>query len=509
MTDSIIITTIFLVYIAGLAYIVFSNKKADNFQDFAVGGRSFSWPFITMTIIGTSYAGSLMTGYTQFGHDIGMTVTYYTTSTILGLFFFAIICGPLWKIGNKYDVKTMGEYLEFRYGSKALRVFIGISLLLVELPWIVTELLASGYAIQILTNNAIPFNLGMAIIAVFFIVYILFSGMRAVIFADYYQGWIFVLAGSALFIIAMVTHFGGYGEMWEMTRDLKAELLTIPGSVEGWWGEVPGRWFFPSLILMGAFGAYMWPSLFARIFAAKSTKELKISLQITPLIVILFSVTCFFIAIGTSTLPQYGAEDSAQAFIEFISSMGPVPTALIAIIILAGSLSMMDSMLSSWATVFTNDVITPFKPGISTKAQVKIARVFTIIIGGIGLLIAMTELPTIVQILTRVYQVIVQAFPVVVLGLFWKRGNKVAAWGGTLIGFVVVIFFSFTQPDYIPMFNGMQGGLVALAINFIVYIILSLVIKSDQNLNNDLIILGKAEEYQQRVSSVQAEGTTV
>ena len=136
-------------------------------------------------------------------------------------------------------------------------------------------------------------------------------------------------------------------------------------------------------------------------------------------------------------------------------------------------------MISAWAIVFSNDVVTPFKPEISPKTQVTMARVIAVIIGVSGLLIAMTDLPTIVQILTRVYQAIVQVFPAVFLGLFWKRGNKIGAWASIIVGYGLVIYFAWTQPDYVPFLDGMQGGLLAVGIAAVVYIICGLIFKPD------------------------------
>ncbi len=475
--DSVIMIVIFLIYIAGLIVMVSMGSKATSFEDFAVGGRMFTWPFITMTIIGTSYAGSVLTGYTQMGHDIGMTVAYYTTAVILGLAVFAIICGPVWRVGHKYGVTTLGEMLEMRYGSRGLRIVLGLVLLVIEVPWIITEFLAAGYAVQLITGGAISFNMGMIIIAIFFIGYILFAGMKAVILADYYQGWIFFVAGTFVFIIAMVTHFGGWSEMWEMTKAHTPELLAVPGSLESWGGEHPGSLFYPSLIITAALGAYLYPSLFSRMLAAKDMKSLKISLQIMPIVAVFFGIVVFFFAIGSASLGEFGLLDSAMSFIEFIGSLGPVATALIAIIIIAGSLSMMDSMISSWAIVFTNDVLSPVSHKFSSQKKVAIARTFTVIIGVAGLLLAMTDLPTVVQIVTRVYQVMLQAFPVVVLGIMWKKGSLVGAWAGFLSGCVVVVYFAYinVQPDYIPMFNGMQSGIVGLIVNLVVYVVLSLI----------------------------------
>lgn len=480
MTPIIITVSMLIIYFAGLAYSVYSNPlPKQTFEEFAVGGRSFGWQFITMTIIGTWYAGSMMIGWAQMGHDIGLTSVYMSFYTIGGLYVFFLISGPLWKLGKKYDLKTMGQYFELRFHDKPMRIIIGFVLMLIEFPWIVTEMLASGYAIQAITYQAIPFNLGMIIISIFFTLYVMFSGMRAVILADFYQGWLFLVGGIILFIVVIQVFFGGLPEMLLQIRDLNAELLTVPGPAEsGWGGEAPGPLFWTSLIMMGILGAYMWPSLFSRIFSASSTSELKESLKITPFVAPIFVFLVMLTAIGVAAKPEFdGGGNTAYALIEMIASIGPVAIGVLSLVILAGSLSMMDSMISSWSIVFSNDVITPIFKEISPRSQIMITRILTVIIALAGLLMAMTDLPTIVQILTRVYQGIVQVFPAVFLGLFWKRGNRWSAWAGMIVGFAIVIYFAFTQPDFVPILNGMQGGLLAVGINTLVYVIVALVTK--------------------------------
>lgn len=480
MSPMIIPLLMFVIYFAGLAYCVYRSPLPEQtFEEFAVGGRSFGWQFITMTIIGTWYPGSMLIGWAQMGHDMGITALYLVFYTLGGLYVFFLISGPLWKLGKKYNIKTMGQYFHLRYQDKPLRVMVGLSLLLIEFPWIITELLASGYAVQAITYQKIPFNVGMIIMAVFFTLYVMFSGTRAVILADFYQGWMFLLGGVILFIVVGQVFFGGMSDMLTQVRDINAELLAVPGPAEsGWGGDVPGPLFWPSLIIMGILGAYMWPSLFSRIFSAASTKELKASLRITPFVAPIFTFLIILTAVGVAAKPEFdGGGDTAYALIQMIGSIGPVAIGIVSIMILAGSLSMMDSMLSSWAIVFCNDVVTPLYKEISPQSQVRVARIITVVISVLGLLIAMTDLPTIVQILTRVYQGVVQVFPATFLGLFWKRGNRWSAWAGITVGYALVIYFAFTQPDYVPFLNGMQGGLLAVAINTVVYVVVALVTK--------------------------------
>lgn len=352
----------------------------------------------------------------------------------------------------------------------------------VEFPWVITELLASGYAIQAITYEAIPFNLGMLFLGVFSCLYIIFAGFRAEILADYYRGWLFLFGSLVVFLTIIIVEFGGLPDMLMEVRSLKAELLTLPGPVVDYWGgEAPGQLFWTSLIIMGGIGAYMWPSCFSRIYCAASTRELKKTLAYTPLVAPIIFMLILLVFIGVSARPEFSPDDTSFSLIDMISSFGPIPTAIISLLILSGALSMMDSMISSWIIVVTNDVITPWKPNISSRTQLMIARGLAVAITAVGLAIAMTELPSIVQILSRVYQGIVQVFPAVFLGLFWKGGNKYGAWGSLIVGFAMVVIFAWTSPDYVPQLNGMQGGVLALGCGFVTYVVVSLLTKREPN----------------------------
>ncbi len=295
-----------LIYIAGLCYLILRNPlPSQKFEEFAVGGRSFGWAFITMTIIGTWYPGSLYIGWAQMGVDMGVVNTYLVFYTLGGLIVLYTMASRLWTAGKKFDIKTMGEYFEKRYNSKILRVFAGAAALLIELPWIVTEMLAAGYAVQAISYGRIPFNVGMTLVAILFTSYILFAGIRAVIIADFYQGWMFLLGGMVLFIVSIKVFFGSLGNLFDEARLIDQELLRLPGTISGWGGEAPGPLFWPSLIIMGIAGAYMWPSLFARIFAASSPKELKASARITPIVAVVFAFTVLWFSVGVSARPEY------------------------------------------------------------------------------------------------------------------------------------------------------------------------------------------------------------
>lgn len=478
----VITITLIVIFMAGLLYVILSNPlPSQEFEEYACGGRSFSTAFVTMTIFGAWFSGSLFISGPQMGATQGMVNSYQAFFSVGSMFVLYFLAGPLWKIGKKYNVMSMGQYFEVRYESKFLRPFISIIMLLLEFPWVFTELLASGYAVQAITYNKVPFNVGLVMISLLIIGYIAFGGVRMSVIADYYKSWMYMFTGFILFLIVVYKFGGGFTSMFMRIRSINADLLTIPGPANGWGGSVPGSLFWPSLIIMGCIGGFMYPSLFSKFFVASSTKDIKESSRIMPFIVTIFFTLFLWVGVAVSIHPEFIAKDSQYGFINMVESLGPVASGIVAILILCGSVSMMDSMLSAWSVVFANDVISVIKPHSKSETLTQYARIYVVVMGILGMLIAMRPLPTIIQMVTRMYQGVVQVFPAVILGIYWKRGNKFSAFFGTVTGLAITAYFAFNAPDYIPALNGMQGGLLALGINFAVYILLGFVKKPSKH----------------------------
>jgi len=73
------------------------------------------------------------------------------------------------------------------------------------------------------------------------------------------------------------------------------------------------------------------------------------------------------------------------------------------------------------------------------------------------------------------YQGIVQLAVPMFLGLFWKRGTKVAALASMSVGFLVAAVLTVLYPDDMPGLGSLTSGVVALGVNLVVYLAVSLV----------------------------------
>ncbi|SPO54670.1 exported protein of unknown function [Pseudomonas sp. JV551A1] len=64
--------------------------------------------------------------------------------------------------------------------------------------------------------------------------------------------------------------------------------------------------------------------------------------------------------------------------------------------------------------------------------------------------------------------------PTLFLGVFWKRGTAPAAVCSIISGFVCAAILQWYFPTSIPQLGGLTSGVAALALNFGVYVSISL-----------------------------------
>jgi len=73
------------------------------------------------------------------------------------------------------------------------------------------------------------------------------------------------------------------------------------------------------------------------------------------------------------------------------------------------------------------------------------------------------------------YSGVTQFFPMIVLGLFWKRATKIASFAGLIVGEFLVFYLILSKLDPVG-FLGLHfnAGFVALVVNTVVFVALSL-----------------------------------
>jgi cation/acetate symporter len=146
---------------------------------------------------------------------------------------------------------------------------------------------------------------------------------------------------------------------------------------------------------------------------------------------------------------------------------------------LAAALSTADGLLLVIASAIAHDIFyKTLRPKASIESRVIIGKAMILVAAGLAALAALPKLALISQMVAWAFSLAASSFfPIVLLGIFWKRANGAGAITGMVGGLVVCIYYMVA--NYIdPTFNllgisHLAAGLFGMAANFTLTVLVS------------------------------------
>ncbi|KIL45107.1 sodium:solute symporter family protein [Jeotgalibacillus soli] len=468
--DGIIILSAFAVIMLVIGY--FSGRGDKNIHEslsgYYLAGRNLGFVALFFTLYATQYSGNTIVGYAPTAYRTGFpwlqSISFMTI--IIGVYL--LFAPRLYVIAKRRKFITPTDWLTYRFNSKAVTL-LSIFLMLWGLGnYLLEQLVAIGQAVAGMTGGTIPYQVAVIAFILVMLAYEWMGGMKAVAFTDVMQG-IILMIGIIVFLIGGLYLVGGnFADVTRYIHETEPVKTGVPPL------DVSINWF--SMLLLVGLGASIYPHAVQRIYSAQSERTLKHSLArmawMPPI------TTGFVFVVGIIGIMLYpgldkaGSEQLVGLMANDIAAINPFYYWIMIIFfggIVAAIISTADSVLLSFSSMLSNDVYGKFiNPNASEHKKVMVGKVGGIIAIIFLLWIAWNPPGTLYEIFVLKFELLVQVFPAFVLGLYWKRLNGKAVFWGMLIGAIVAGALTFTG---IRTVYGFHGGIIGLAINFIICVV--------------------------------------
>ena len=459
-------------FLAGVVLSMELTKRQDEtFSDFATAGRSFGSFFTTMAFVNTWLPGTIFISFAGLVTASGMVGFYFTLYGMLGLVLMFFLSQPVFRWGHAFDLRTQADLLGLRYGSHSVRLVAAVIGIVASFPWVILGMQSLGLVFTYLSFGHVgPYAgviVGILVIAARQVWTVRF-GMRGVVISDMVQGVFAYFVGTALIVgllVWLVTNGHGFADV-----DPARYGLPRPGSALG------GLYLF-SLVLTGALGSWCWPDIFVRLFTSRSARTMqRAAVQSAPILLV-FGILLSCVALVGSTLPGAASRPDDIWFI-VASHGGTIVLALAGVCVVGASLGNVGANLQAIGTMAANDVV-----AVAQRERVEkpfMGRVFVAVftvLATLGALLTAHSASGLITLAIMSYQGIVQIAPTLFLGVFWRRGNALAATSSMVVGFVTACVLQALYPTSIPWLDGVTSGVAALVVNVAVYLATSLAVR--------------------------------
>lgn len=461
-----------MVYVFVVLYIVvlilisvFTAKKAKNTDEYLLGGRAMG-PWISAFAYGTTYFSSVIfVGYAgQVGYNNGIAgILIGLGNAFIGsLLAWFVLARRTRHFTGKYNISTMPEFFEKRYGSKAMKIVTAVIIFVFLVPYCASVYQGLSYMFEMALG--IPYAYVMIAMAALTALYLFFGGYMSTAIANFFQG-VVMIVGVTIMVVMVLNH-PAVGGIQNGLAQLEA---TSPKLVSFGWANVAPVMI---MVLLTSFGSWGLPQMVHKFYTIKDDKSIKIGMVISTVFALLIATSAYFIgAFGRFFVTAQEAANTSNIVPLMISRALPeLMVGLVVALVLSASMSTLSSLILVSSSSISIDLVGAFRPNIQQKQQVLIMRILCLVFVLFSLLVALNKNNAILTLMSYSWGTLSGCFLAPFLyGLYWKGTTKIGAWAGIVCGLLTtgILFF--------VMKNAPLTGVISMTVSTIVVPLVSLI----------------------------------
>ena len=458
-------------YLLSLLVIGFLARRASresSLKDYYLAGSSLGVISLFFTLYATQYSGNSLFALPGKAYREGVMAGAFIFGVMGIVLVYQLYAKRLHKLAQQHQFISVGDFVFWRYQSKALLFVVNLVLIATLVTFILGNLKAVGLLIESASNGSISFAQGIIVLCVIMAVYEVLGGMRGVIWTDIIQG--LMLMGGCLvifFFLATTREQGVISDPSQLTSaagDFFAQSLNTTR--------------FISLVLLIAFGAAVYPQAIQRIYAARDISTLQRSYLAMFFMPLLTTLPIFLIGMSAAEwFPDLNRGESEQVVIYAINELVTTHQNLDWLLVLyigaaiAAIMSTIDSALLSMGSIFSKDIIMQRHPELSQKQLHRISRQLSWILMAIMATLAIVLPQTIWSLLVLKLELVIQLVPLIVLGVRHYPIPGKALLAGLVAGCLSAVIIRSIAGWEAPL--GIHGGLWSLMFNLLMVVIMT------------------------------------
>ncbi|MEU5209480.1 sodium:solute symporter family protein [Streptomyces sp. NPDC020742] len=471
------ILALYFIVVLGIGFA--ARRSVRTSLDFFLSGRSLPAWVTGLAFVAANLGATEILGMAANGAQYGAyTVHWYWIGAIPAMVFLGLVMMPFY-YGSK--VRSVPEFLLHRFGPS--------SHLLSSVIFAVSSVLIAGvnlYAMAIVLQALLGWPQWVAIVVAGFFVlaYITIGGLSSAIYNEVLQFFVILAALIPLTVVGLKRVGGWDGLTHSLTSSHGGDFLTAwKGTGIGEANPLGANWLTIVLGLGFVMSFGYWTTNFAEVQRALSAKNLSAAKR-TPLIAAFPKIFIPMVVVVPGLIalvmePTLGKSADGLQYNDAIPVLmrDLLPNGVLGIAVtglLAAFMAGMAANVSSFNTVFTNDIWAAYlKKGRDDAHYLKTGRVVTAVgvLIGMGTAFIASSFSNIMNYLQTLFSFFnVPLFVVFIIGMFWKRTSAAAGFWGLLSGTVaaMVNYFWFYKQGIIAIPSDQGANFVSSIVAFVV-----------------------------------------
>jgi sodium/proline symporter len=458
-------------FIGMIAMGLYWNKKAKSSEDFMLGGRSMG-PLVTaLTLQTTAMSGFMFMGGPSEAYALGYFAIFYAVGDGAGGMINLTVLGRrMRRLSQLLDAISPIEYLEKRYESVPVKVIACIISVFGLACYVLGQFMATGKTL--VTLFGFPLSVGLIVGVAVILFYTFVGGYFAVAWTDVIQG--FIMIGSLIIVfVATMMKIGWFTGLNEKLAAIDPTLLSVWGRgnvYEGGYGVIAGA---VGIYLIGYMGL---PHSVNKHMAMGSPQTAKTSVVYATIWTQLFCFIPYFLGLAGLVIftanPAGLINNDPELVIPSLTSLEfpGVFAGLMLTAIMSAIMSTVAALMLLIATIVSIDFYKRWlRPDASDRSVVIISKGSIIVVGIIGVTIAILNPPGIFSLIVDTFSFMGCAFlPSYVCAVWWKKANATGSVASMIAGGLVVQIWAQADLAVVTGCHQFFVGVIASALAMII-----------------------------------------
>lgn len=459
-----------VIFLIGFWASKYLTKTSTFLQEYFIGGRQIGGFVLAMTMTATYGSASSFIGGPGIAYTQGLGWVLLSMAQLATGYFVLMILGKKFAImARRYKAVTLVDFLKERYESKWVVILSAVSIIVFLFSAMAAQWVGGGILVESLTG--LSYTTALFIFAISVMVYVVIGGFRAVVVTDAVQGSV-MFFGTFILLVATIIAGGG---VENIISDLYAEdpRLISPFGTDGTLTPLYVSTFW---ILVGV-GVVGLPQITVRAMSYRNSKAMHQAIIIGTIVVGFIMLGMHLIGVfARPILPGIEHGDTVMPTL----TLKVLPSWLAGIVLaapMAAIMSTVDSLLILVSSTVVKDVYLNYiKPDANDTTVKRFSLIVTTILGVLVFLIALSPPDLIIWLNLFSFGGLEATFIwSVVLGLYWRRGNK----HGAVLSMVTGILSYIIIHLYFPNPFGMHTVVLPIVFSLIAFILGSLLLRTN------------------------------
>lgn len=466
--------SIFLTFVAvTMVIVVRASRNNRTAADYYAGGRSFTGTQNGIAIAGdylsaASFLGICgaiaINGYDGFLYSIGFLVAWLVA---------LLLVAELMRNTAKF---TMADVLSFRLKQRPVRMAAAATTLVVSFFYLLAQMAGAGGLVSLLLGleDKTAQSLVIAVVGVVMIMYVLIGGMKGTTWVQIIKAVLLILGAGVMTVWVLALNGFSFTALLEAAvanpENANGDAILAPGLQYG-----ANPLDFVSLALALVLGTAGLPHVLMRFYTVPTAKEARKSVVWAIWLIGVFYLFTLVLGFGAAALvgPETiaaapGGQNSAAPLVA-LALGGPLLLGFISAVAFATILAVVAGLTITASASYAHDIYNSvIKKGKATpKQEVKVAKITTLVIGGVAILGGIgVQGQNIAFLVALAFAVAASAnLPTILFSLFWSKfTTRGAVWSmvGGLSAAILLIAFS-------PVVSGNETAMLGDGVNFAIF----------------------------------------